>query len=220
MFAMLPLDSCVVLAIHRPYRYPNLAELHLRPIWLVFPHLGDLIVKGGILPRSCGELRIFSAGARNKGGEGGVLLHIVLEPGGRSIGAECEYTSHPLGMTHRQVEADDSSVAPTDNGRFVDFQRVEQRDDIVCHQIVGKRSLITRAAPVTTAVHQDHTVRLREGASLVAEIVGIGKSSVQQHDGRASADLSMKDSNSVDRVAGVSARKRSRRWRQRLPQLG
>src|ERR1700694_1145493 len=138
MFGMLPLDSFVVLAIHHPYRYPNLAELHLRPVWLVFPHLGDLIVKGGILPRSCGELRIFSAGARNKGGEGGVLLHIVLEPGGRSIGAECEYTSHPLGMTHRQVEA----------------------------------------------------------------------------------DLSMKDSNSVDRVAGVSARNRSRRWRQRLPQLG
>ena len=69
-------------------------------------------------------------------------------------------------MTHGDVEADDATVAPADDGSLVDFQRVEQGDDVVSHQVVAKWSLVARAAPVAAAVHQNHAVRQRQGASL------------------------------------------------------
>jgi hypothetical protein len=79
MVGMLPLDSFVMLAVHHPHRYPNLAQLGIGPVRLGFPHLSDLIVESGVLPRCCGEPRIFPPGARNEGGEGGVVLEAVLD---------------------------------------------------------------------------------------------------------------------------------------------
>jgi hypothetical protein len=81
-------------------------------------------------------------------------------------------------MPDGQVEADDGAVAPADDGGLVDLQRVEQREDVIGHQVVAEWPLVARAAPVTAAIYQHHSVRPRQGACLVAEIIGIGEDGI------------------------------------------
>ena len=79
-------------------------------------------------------------------------------PLGIGIGGKGEQLGDPLGMVHRDVEADDRAVAPADDRRLWDLQGIHQPHHVGRHQIVAVRLLVAGAAAVAAAVHDDDPV--------------------------------------------------------------
>ena len=101
-------------------------------------------------------------------------------------------------MPHRHVQSDDRTVAPAHNIGFLDIEPVEQRHDVVGHQVIPERLVVARAAPMSAAVHHDNAMMSGERQHLVAEIVGIGQAAVEHHDRRASTDLRVEQPDSIE----------------------
>jgi len=120
-------------------------------------------------------------------------------------------------MVQRDVEADDRTVAPADDRRFRDMQKVHQPDHIGRHQIVAIGLVVAGAAAVAAAVHDDDAVARLERANLVAPVIGVGEPAMQQDHRLAIfsrwAERGVPDFDAVDR--GVAALRRGRQSRGR-----
>ena len=171
-------------------------ELGVGPVGLDEPHLADLIDEGGVFVRRRRERGVFLARARDESGEGRVLLDILDDARGPGVGGEGEHLADPVLVPEREVDADDAAVAPADDVRLRDLERVHQRHDVVGHQIVAVRPRVARRAAVAAAVHQDHGVARRDRGNLIAPIVAVGETAVQENDRRAAA---------IDRVVDLDA---------------
>ena len=128
----------------------------------------------------------------------GFFFYVVLHSGRDGIGRECKDFTDPVGMAHRHVERDDAAVTPSHDVGARNFQDVEKADDIIGHQVIPIGLSIARAAPMPPAVHQNDPMRRRQSSHLVAPIIGIGQTSVKQHDRRAIADRGVKELDAVE----------------------
>ncbi len=158
--------------------------------------------------------------ARDEGGEGRVLLDILHDARGPGVGGEGEHLADPVLVPESEVDADDAAVAPSDDVRLRDLERVHQRNDVVRHQIVSVRPCVARRAAVAAAVHQDHGVARRDRGNLIAPVVAVGETAVQENDGRALAIDRVVDPDPVGvRHAAAVGCDRRRRRRQGSPPL-
>ena len=66
------------------------------------------------------------AGAPNKGGECRVLLHAVLDARSHCVGGKGKDLANSVWVAYREVEAEDSPVAPPDDVGLWHLQRVHQ----------------------------------------------------------------------------------------------
>ena len=66
-------------------------------------------------------------------------------------------------MANREIDAKDAAIAPAHDVGFGILQYVEQRHDVIRHQVVAVRTRIARAPTVTATVHQDHRMMRRHG---------------------------------------------------------
>ena len=219
MFGMLALDRFVMVAVHDQDRQLDRSELCVRPVRLICPHPADLIDECPVLPgRRVGG--VFAAGALDERGKRRVPLDILLDARRRRVGGEREHAADPPRMAHRQVEADDAAIAPSDDVRAGQLQHVHQRHDVVRHQVIPIRPCIAGAAAMATAVHHDDQVMGCECRYLPAPIVRIRQSAMQQDHRRAMSVDRVVDTDAVGiGKTAAGAGDRRGRWRQRLPAL-
>lgn len=179
VFGVFTLDGFVVVTVNDQYRAFDFRQVLGRPIRLARPHMADLLDERVVLLGGRRQLHVFLAGAFNVGGERRVLLDTFLYPRGLGVGSESEDLAGALRVAHRQVQPEDRAVTPADDVGAFDLQSVEQRDDVVGHQVVAEWSGIPRTATVATAVYRDDGVPRREGLDLMAPVIGVGQTAVQ-----------------------------------------
>ena len=106
-------------------------------------------------------------------------------------------------MVHRDVEAEDRPIAPTDDRRLWDLEEIHQPGHIRGHQIVAIRLFVARTAPVAAAVHHDDAVALLQFADLIAPVIGVGEPAMQQDDRLTAAAGGIPDPDAVDGRIGA-----------------
>src|SRR6185437_7260057 len=67
------------------------------------------------------------------------------------VGCKRKQFRQAFGVMHRDVEADDRTVAPADQSHFPDFQKIEQADHVARHQIIAEGFRIARRAAMAAA---------------------------------------------------------------------
>src|SRR5664279_331249 len=138
-------DRLVVVAIDNPDRHFDGVKLLRGEVWLARPHLGDFIQKLLVLIGRWRKTFILPPRARDKAIKDRALVDI-LNPARIGIRGEGEEFCYVLWMMNGDVEPNDRAIAPADNGRLRDLQKVHEPDDIGCHQIIAEGLAVARAA--------------------------------------------------------------------------
>ncbi len=81
-------------------------------------------------------------------------------------------------MVHRELETDDRAVAPADERRAFDLERIKHGHDVVRHlrEVQGFRP--QRAAPVAAAVDHHHAVPRSERRHLQRPVLAVAARAV------------------------------------------
>jgi hypothetical protein len=126
---ILTLDRLVMVAVDDPDRHGNAMELFRSEVRLGRPHLGDLIEERLILVQRWRKPLVFSLGLGDKCVEDRTLGDVLQSI---RVGVSCkrEDLCHPIRMMNGDVQSQDRSVAPADNCRLADLQKVHHRDDV------------------------------------------------------------------------------------------
>src|ERR1700736_377141 len=217
---MLTLDGLVMIAVDDEDWRVDRLELRITSIWLLGPHLADLVDEAVVILRRRRMGSVLPAGALDIGGEGRVLLDAVLYTRRHRICCEGEDLAHSLLMTHGEIDAENGAIAPPHDVGLGNFQAVHQSRHVVGHQIIAVRPCIAGTAAMAAAVHENDRMMCRHGRDLIAPIVGIRQSTVQENDRRALAVHGIVDCDAVYmRVAAAVGMDWRRRRRQGLPSL-
>ncbi len=173
----------VVVAVCNEHAGFDGLELLVGPVGLIVPHVGDLGDEGFVLGGRGRDGAVFAAGALDEVGEVGGFVAVGDEAGGDGVGGKGEDAADAGGITHGEVEGDDGAVRPADEIGLGDVELVHEGEDVVGHEVVAVGAGVAGAAAVTSAVDGEDAVRGREGSDLIAPVLLVGESAVQEEDG-------------------------------------
>ena len=204
---ILEFDRLVMVAIDDPNRQVDRAQGLRGEIGLGRPHVVDVVEKGIIAARCWREFGIFAPRPSDEPVENGALAR-VFQATRIAIGGKGEEAAQPLGMMNGDIKAENGTVAPADDRRPLDGQKIHEPENISRHEIIAERPCVAAGASVAATVHEYDTVMLGEHRHLVAPVGGIGEAAMQKDDGRALAEFRIPDFNAIDRCKPAMERMR------------
>ncbi len=97
---------------------------------------------------------------------------------------------------------------------------IEQRDDIIGHQVISERLRVARAAAMAAAVDEDDAMPARDLGHLQTEIIGVGKPAMEKDHRASFAEFDVIEADAVHLRSRAAPRNRRRSRRQAFPPLG
>src|ERR1700679_4318903 len=97
-----------------------------------------------------------------------------FDPARVHIAGKEKYTRNTRRIFRCQDQSSASAIAPTDQGGAFEMQRIHQRQNVRCHQLIAKRLLVACAPAVAAAVHYDRTTAvLDKSRDLISPIATV-----------------------------------------------